>query len=229
VGATSLPLQETIARLAAALAIGLCIGLQRAMVGKDAGMRTHALVALGAAVMTLVSAYAFPDPHGRVDPTRIAAQIVTGIGFIGGGTIIKDGNAVRGLTTAASLWVAAGLGMAVGAGLYAIGALATIAVLLTLSLLTRLERRVRLPLPNVWQVQISLAEPAALNGILTYARQDYAVADLTAYAQDADGVLATLVVHASRGFDVTTPTARLRALGAGAVRWSVQSHGDLYP
>jgi putative Mg2+ transporter-C (MgtC) family protein len=118
------------------LTVGLCgaIGLEREARGQVAGLRTHILVGLGAALFTLVSAYGF-DVGGRgvtVDPTRIAAQIVTGIGFLGAGTIIRQGLTVRGLTTAASLWVAAAIGMAGGAGYYIGAVVTTAAVLISL-------------------------------------------------------------------------------------------------
>jgi putative Mg2+ transporter-C (MgtC) family protein len=115
------------------LTVALCgaIGLERETRAQVAGLRTHILVGLGAALFTLVSAYAFDagDPGITVDPTRIAAQIVTGIGFLGAGTIIRQGLTVRGLTTAASLWIVAAIGMAAGAGYY-LGAVATTAVVL---------------------------------------------------------------------------------------------------
>jgi putative Mg2+ transporter-C (MgtC) family protein len=125
---------ELILRLA--LTVGLCgaIGLEREARGQVAGLRTHVLVGLGAALFTLVSAYAFDadEPGSRVDPTRIAAQIVTGIGFLGAGTIIRQGLTVRGLTTAASLWIVAAVGMASGAGYYLGAAATTAAVLVSL-------------------------------------------------------------------------------------------------
>jgi putative Mg2+ transporter-C (MgtC) family protein len=111
----------TLARLAVATALGAVIGLERELDEKAAGLRTHMLVALGSALFTLVSAYGFSEffGHGRMisfDPSRIAAQIVTGIGFLGAGVIFRSGFTVRGLTTAASLWLVAAVGMAAGAG-----------------------------------------------------------------------------------------------------------------
>jgi putative Mg2+ transporter-C (MgtC) family protein len=106
-------------RLAAAAGLGAAVGVEREMRDREAGVRTHLLVALGAALFTVVSAYGFREfGSGNVDPTRIAAQIVTGIGFLGAGAIIREGLSVRGLTTAGSLWVVAGVGMACGAGYY---------------------------------------------------------------------------------------------------------------
>ena len=127
---------EALLRLLVAAGLGGAIGLERELRDHEAGFRTHLLVSLGACVFTLVSAYAWTDwtfstPDGVVfDPTRIAAQIVTGIGFLGAGAIIVRGISVRGLTTAATLWVVAAIGMAAGAGYYpvAVGAAALVLV-----------------------------------------------------------------------------------------------------
>jgi len=134
-------------RLALALALGALVGLEREYHLQPAGFRTHGLVALGAALFTLISAYAFPD----ADPTRIAAQIVTGIGFIGAGTILHHRGSVRGLTTAASLWAVAAIGMTAGAGLAVLALVGTGLVLVALSLLDRAAeaaRRARLLPPQ---------------------------------------------------------------------------------
>lgn len=136
----SVELQAELAlRLVLALVLGAAIGLERAFRQQAAGLRTHALVALGAALFTIVSAYAFKG----TDPTRIAAQIVTGIGFIGAGTILHYRGSVRGLTTAASLWAMAAVGMAAGAGLYVLAILGTGLVLAVLWLLDRLADAAR--------------------------------------------------------------------------------------
>ena len=115
---------EMILRLVLAAVLGGLIGAEREYRGKVAGTRTHLLVALGAALMMLVSRYGF---GGQGDPGRVAAQIVSGIGFIGAGAIMVDRHSVHGLTTAAGIWVAAGIGMATAAGLYVL-ALATTAL-----------------------------------------------------------------------------------------------------
>jgi putative Mg2+ transporter-C (MgtC) family protein len=130
-------------RLLVSFVLGGVIGLERESHRRPAGLRTHILVATGSCLVTLVSIYsasvASPLGGSAVDPTRIAANIITGIGFLGAGTILRDGMTVRGLTTAASLWVVAGMGLAVGFGFYA-GALA-VAILVALSLvyLDRIE------------------------------------------------------------------------------------------
>ncbi len=109
---------DVLLRLGVGAALGAAVGVEREIRDREAGIRTHLLVALGAALFTIVGAYGFHDFGSRVDPTRIAAQIVTGIGFLGAGAILREGLSVRGLTTAGSLWVVAAIGMAAGAGYY---------------------------------------------------------------------------------------------------------------
>ena len=128
--AISLSWPHVLLRLSVAAALGGAIGLERELRERGAGLRTHLVVCVGSALFTLVSAYAFVGPH--VDPTRIAAQIVSGIGFLGAGAIIRQGLSVRGLTTAATLWLVAAIGMAVGAGYYSAALIATFGALLTL-------------------------------------------------------------------------------------------------
>ncbi len=131
--------------LLAALAGGL-VGLEREKHGRPAGMRTNLLVSLGACTIMIISE-AFYLKYGmyggettlRLDPSRTAAQIVTGIGFLGAGVIIKEGATVRGLTTAASLWVVAGLGMAFGMGFFSLGAISTVLVIISLIFLRKLD------------------------------------------------------------------------------------------
>jgi putative Mg2+ transporter-C (MgtC) family protein len=129
---------DVLIRLAVAAGLTGAIGLERELRERAAGLRTHMLVGIGAALFTIVSAYGWGDfqfstPEGVVfDPTRIAAQIVTGIGFLGAGAIIRQGITVRGLTTAATLWVVAAIGMAAGAGYYSAALIATGIVLVGL-------------------------------------------------------------------------------------------------
>src|SRR5438093_6809954 len=134
----SLSWQEALLRLALAAALGAAVGLERELREREAGLRTHLLVSLGSALFTIVGAYgfhAFLDSGAsvvRADPTRIAAQIVTGIGFLGAGAIIRQGLSVRGLTTAATLWVVAAVGLAAGAGYYSAAVITTALVLIAL-------------------------------------------------------------------------------------------------
>jgi putative Mg2+ transporter-C (MgtC) family protein len=128
---------ELIARLGIAIVLGAVIGFEREMDRQPAGFRTHALVALGSALFTIISAYGFVGAAN--DPTRIAAQIVTGIGFVGAGTILHHRGSIRGLTTAASLWSAAAVGMAAGAGMLVIAAVGTVLIVVILALLEGVE------------------------------------------------------------------------------------------
>jgi putative Mg2+ transporter-C (MgtC) family protein len=134
-----------LARLALAAGLGGAIGIERELHDRFAGLRTHLLVSLGAALFTIVSAYAwtgFKFGDGvSYDPTRIAAQIVTGIGFLGAGAIMRQGISVRGLTTAATLWMAAAIGMTCATGFYSVAALATGVTLMALWPLRIIERR----------------------------------------------------------------------------------------
>jgi putative Mg2+ transporter-C (MgtC) family protein len=125
-------------RLSVAAVLGGAIGMERELRERQAGLRTHLVVCVGSALFTLVSAYGFHEflVNGgslvRTDPTRIAAQIVSGIGFLGAGAIIRQGLSVKGLTTAATLWLVAAIGMASGAGYYSAALFATAGALLTL-------------------------------------------------------------------------------------------------
>ena len=138
---------EALLRLSIAGALGGAVGFERELRDREAGIRTHLLVSLGSALFTIISAYGFHEflvgggSIVRADPTRIAAQIVTGIGFLGAGAIIRDGLSVRGLTTAATLWVVAAVGMACGAGYYWPAVAATVLTIVTLGPLRFVARR----------------------------------------------------------------------------------------
>ena len=124
---------ELVRRLVVGLVLGAVIGWQREISRQPAGFRTHSLVALGSAIFTVVSAFGFGGD--LTDPTRIAAQIVSGIGFIGAGTILQHRGHIRGLTTAASLWAVAALGMAAGAGMYVVAVAGGVLSLIVLAIL----------------------------------------------------------------------------------------------
>lgn len=139
---------ELILRIVTAALLGGAIGLDREYRAKEAGFRTHFLVALGSALFMVLSQYGFmellsdhADMNIRLDPSRIASQVVTGIGFIGAGTIIFQRHVVRGLTTAAGLWVTAAIGMTCGSGLYVLAICATVLALLALEAMNYLLAR----------------------------------------------------------------------------------------
>ena len=163
-------------RLAAAAALGGVIGLERELREREAGFRTHMLVSVGAALFTLVSAYAWGDfafsqaSGVTFDPTRIAAQIVTGIGFIGAGAIIRQGLSVRGLTTAATLWMVAAIGMACGAGFYWAAVIATAIALVGLGPLRLVSKRIG-DRPHRRELKVELEAKASAAPVLSALEQ----------------------------------------------------------
>ncbi|HLK25500.1 MAG TPA: MgtC/SapB family protein [Caulobacteraceae bacterium] len=141
-----LPTVELLSRLLAAAALGSLVGIERERLLWAAGLRTHMLVCVGACLAMIVSAYGFNrvlSAHVILDPSRIAAQVVTGVGFIGAGSIILRNEVVKGLTTAASLWAVAAIGLAVGGGLYVAAFAATVIILVILAGIKPLEERFR--------------------------------------------------------------------------------------
>ncbi len=164
---------EILFRVGLAAVLGGAIGFERELREREAGLRTHMLVSVGAALFTLVSAFAWTDwqfsnASGIVfDPTRIAAQVVTGIGFLGAGAIIRQGLSVRGLTTAATLWVVAAIGMAAGAGFYSAAVITTVLVLLSLYPLRVLAFKVFEPLrPEEGRLAVELSAGATTVSVL---------------------------------------------------------------
>jgi putative Mg2+ transporter-C (MgtC) family protein len=157
-------------RLVVAAVLGAAIGLEREIHDHPAGMRTHLLVSLGAAIFTELSIYSFQPPGGGTgavptDPSRIAAQVVSGIGFLGAGAILKYGTSIRGLTTAASLWATAAIGMAAGAGAWVIGAVGAVIVIFSLWPLNVVISRLRLRDSRSLRVRLTLARLDALGGV----------------------------------------------------------------
>lgn len=132
---------EMIKRLLLAILLSGLIGLERESINKPAGFRTHILVCIGATIVMIVSIkmYQVNQYNAELDPTRLGAQVISGIGFLGAGTIIREGTSVKGLTTAASLWTIGCIGLAVGAGFYMISILATFFILVTLLFFSKLE------------------------------------------------------------------------------------------
>ena len=198
-----------IVELAIALALSALIGSEREVRQKSAGLRTHTLVGFAAALIMLVSKYGFGDvlgPGVTLDPSRIAAQIVSGIGFIGGGLIFVRRDSVRGLTTAASIWLTAGIGMAAGAGLWLLAMVATVGHFLVVFALTPLAAVLR--------------------------RTKYALAPLRLSYRDAQGVLRrALAVCTARGFAIAEleldQNAATTQPSVVSVRLTVQGRGSV--
>jgi putative Mg2+ transporter-C (MgtC) family protein len=133
---------HVVLQLLLAAILGGLIGLEREIHGRPAGFRTHLLVSLGACVFTVTSIFFYRSfGAASVDPSRVAAQVVTGIGFLGAGAIIRDKASVHGLTTAACLWVASAIGVACGAGLYGVSAVVTMVAIGSLLMLKKVEGR----------------------------------------------------------------------------------------
>jgi putative Mg2+ transporter-C (MgtC) family protein len=146
----AVPWGDVCLRLLAALALGAAIGLEREIAGQPAGLRTHITVALGAALFGLISVHGFDayvgprnDNNYQIDVTRVASQVVVGVGFLGAGAILKEGASIRGLTSAASLWVSAAIGLASGIGSFFAATATTVALLLSLIVLRSPRRWVR--------------------------------------------------------------------------------------
>ncbi len=136
---------DVILKLGIAVGLGMLVGVERVFVHKEAGMKTHALVSLGAAVFVIISEM-IAETYGEIggfDPTRIASQVIVGIGFLGAGSIILQGNRLLGLTTAGGLWVTAGIGMAAGFGFYGLAVLTTLLVLFVLIIINIIEKPIR--------------------------------------------------------------------------------------
>ncbi len=165
---------DALGRLALAAALGAAIGLEREFREREAGLRTHLLVSVGSALFTIVSAFGFHDvlTHDpqvvvRLDPSRIAAQIVSGIGFLGAGAIIRQGLSIRGLTTAATLWVVAAIGMAAGAGAYGIAIITTLLALVALWPLRYIAyRAIDRVKPEEDRITVELREGQPLSALL---------------------------------------------------------------
>ena len=218
---------EIVLRVILAGVFGGAIGAEREIREREAGLRTHMLVSIGAALFTLVSAYGFSDFRFSnasgitYDPTRIAAQVVTGIGFLGAGAIIRQGLSVRGLTTAASLWVVAAIGIATGAGYYSAALITTVVVLVSLWPLRiiafRLFERVR---PGELRLEVEL-EPSQSPSILLDPLEKRGVAVRSFEVEDArDRRRVVLEVRSSsvKPEQVTAELMRLEpVLG---VRWA---------
>jgi putative Mg2+ transporter-C (MgtC) family protein len=169
-------------RMLIGAALGAGIGFEREIHEHPAGMRTHLLVSLGSAIFTILSIYGFEGivaggVSATVDPTRIAAQIVSGIGFLGAGAILKYGTSIRGLTTAASLWTTAAIGMAAGAGEWVIAAVGTFIVVFSLWPLNALIGRIHRPGQQLVRMRLEVGRLEALgevSGILADRRVEMA-------------------------------------------------------
>lgn len=220
---------DVLLRLAVAAGLTGAIGLERELRERAAGLRTHMLVGVGSALFTIVSAYGWGDfsfstREGVVfDPTRIAAQIVTGIGFLGAGAIIRQGLSVRGLTTAAGLWVVAAIGMAAGAGYYTAALIATGIVLVGLGPFRWLEGGATLSRFRRAgsALEIDLAPERPISDVLAVVDARPLRLSRVEFADDAEGRHLRLELDAPLGSAEERLVDALAAVdGVRAVRWS---------
>lgn len=209
---------EFIIRLVIAGAMGALIGLDREYRAKEAGYRTHFLVSLGSALIMIVSQYGFADVLGKegvgLDPSRIAAQVVSGIGFIGAGTIILNKQIVRGLTTAAGIWATAGIGLAIGAGMYVLGISATILTLIGLEVLSLVFKNVGIR--NI-AVEFSTHNRETLNAISKkFSTKDYYIVSYQMDEQPEEGMTryhVSMVIKCRKRNGEATLAAQLQEYG----------------
>jgi putative Mg2+ transporter-C (MgtC) family protein len=201
----SLPvLKEILLRLMVALAFGALIGIERSYHGRPAGFRTHALVCLASTALMLVTVYesqwfrpdAASDVRAAIDPTRMAQGIMTGIGFLGAGVIMKDGLSVRGLTTAASIWITAGIGILVGIGFFAPAGLTTGLTFGALGGFRWIERRMKTESYAHFSIRFSPDQPASQAELLQFVKEHgFSTADVTHWFRHGEGMEYRMVVH----------------------------------
>jgi putative Mg2+ transporter-C (MgtC) family protein len=199
-------------RLLVSAALGATIGLEREIHGHPAGMRTHLLVSLGSGLFTVLSIFGFPAAEGApLDPSRVAAQIVSGIGFLGAGAIIKDGFSVRGLTTAASLWATAAIGMAAGAAMPIVAVVGTVIIVFSLWPLNRVAERVHGLVREAASVELELRKRGAIvevSRILT----EHGVEIQRLTTEEEDGTVVRLGLRRRGGADLDGAIEEIRQL-----------------
>lgn len=193
-----------LAQIGLAAALGAAVGLERELGTQPAGLRTHMLVSLGAALFTLAGA----DLLKGGDPARVAAQVVTGVGFLGGGAILREGATIRGLTTAASLWVTAAIGLAVGLEHWSAAVVATVVVVAVLWPTKYLEREI-LPQRRLIEARLSLASGATLADVEAGAHRILPRGKVLRVTQDETGRALVIASAATRGASLSELAERL--------------------
>lgn len=221
---------DVVLRLLTAAVLGSVIGVNRGRLEWAAGLRTHMLVSVGAALAVIVSAYGFShaieQDHVVLDPSRIAAQVISGIGFLGAGTILfmQKEQVIRGLTTAASLWAVAAVGLAAGTGLYFPAVFATAILWFILALLKPIERRFVRPRRKYTSIQVSMTRSQALSAVEAVLANLHAPVHRMLLRREADGS-STVIIRFAADFPADTLGAIADACreidGAVAVSFSV--------
>ncbi|MFE0026474.1 MgtC/SapB family protein [Amycolatopsis sp. NPDC059021] len=228
---------EMVLRLATGVGLGIVIGVERQYRARMAGLRTNALVAAGATLFVLLSSYGFGGLAGTADPTRVAAQIVSGIGFLGAGVILRDGLSIRGLNTAATLWCSAAVGSLAGAGLYSVAAAGTVVVVAVNLALRPLGRAIdRRPesgdeTPSVYDFRAVTRDDseAHVRALLVQAlgRTDFRLASVQSSNTDTEGLVevrAELSAEQRDDKQMESAVSRLSLEpSVTSVRWEVRS------
>lgn len=210
-------------RLGLSLLLGGVIGIERERSNHAAGFRTHILVCLGSTLIMLLSAYGFSafanEVNVRMDPARLAAQVVSGIGFLGAGVILRNGISITGLTTAASLWVVAAIGLAAGAGFYIGAVVTTVFVLFNLLVLNKVEKRwfsvqkkytLKLRAAASFPGMVELTDQLDRKNIKIIGLKSSKPSDQKDHEQQADQVLYALVLQVSKSEILPALIERLR-------------------
>lgn len=221
-----LPLDEAIARLLLVLVLAGAVGIERELRDQEAGLRTHMLVGVGAALFVITGNFAwsglqFGNQAGiALDPSRVVAYVVTGVGFLGAGAILKNGGSIRGLTTAASLWVVAAVGVSVGAGLYALGIVATAVVLLSLWPVRKLADLLGLRSWGPVSLYVDLERAAGVAGVIGILEEEGAEIVSTTVSEEESGRrlvvgLAGRDLDAAALLDVVLQAAEVRSASVG--------------
>jgi putative Mg2+ transporter-C (MgtC) family protein len=211
-------LRDIVVRLVVALAFGATLGIERSYHGRPAGFRTHSLVCLASSALMLVTVYesqwfqASAGPiRAAIDPTRLAQGIMTGIGFLGAGVIMKEGLSVRGLTTAASVWITAGIGILVGIGFYIPAALTTVLALGALGGFRWIERRMRTEAYAHFSVRFQPERSLPQADLVAFvAEHGFSAADVTHWYRRTEGMEYRMIVHSLDSGSVARLSEALR-------------------
>lgn len=209
---------SVIARMLLAVACGGIIGMERGRHGRAAGLRTHVLVSLGAAISAIVGLYTTEVLDYGNDPLRVGAQVISGIGFLGVGSILVVGKShVRGLTTAAGLWATASIGLAAGVGYLAVACAATLVVFLTMTVMSRLEASARFEANNE-RYYIELSDITMVNDLVEELRHSYEAADISV-------IKARSGITGHIGLEIVAPLASVNKQGEDVTESLQQREG----
>lgn len=209
---------EIFLRLLVAAILASLIGLERERSHRAAGLRTYILVSIGSALFTLVGYYGFHSTAINRDPARVAAQIVTGIGFLGAGTILRQGVVIRGLTTAAGLWAAAAIGMACGVGWYKISVASTLLVIIVLALLKIIETSKMEKLPITLSLKL-LKKIGNMDNLKNFLKKNQITTINVEIEEDDINLAYNLMVEVPPNLHKEEFINDLSSLGAFEIKW----------